>query len=250
MFRASRRAAGFLPVHTASCFSQFPARTKTRPHFPHPGMANRLLALRRKLEKRARTARAARVQQAKRIVLRSVGQTQKRENERTAKRRDFCRVHGALFYRKMCQAGAYARICEPLAAVGVWNALYRHRKNPTAPQKGSLCADTLRIMRNKLKTYREKHPSRYKVHTENTRHAIDRALLYADDSHLDDALRICIPNAWKKMSKILKNTQKPQKPQKSSKCVKNRNGVCPAPQEKRAEALGHHHGSLVRPTEL
>lgn len=210
-------------------------------------MANRLLALRRKLEKRARTARTARVQQAKRIVLRSVEQTQKRENERATKRRVFCRKHGALFYRKMCQAGAYARICEPLAAVGVWNALYRHRKNTAEPQKGSLCADTLLIMRNKLKTYREKHPARYKTHTENTRHAIDRALLYADDSHLDDALRICIPNAWKKLSKILKNTQGHPK---SSKIVKNRPAVCTAPQEKRAEPLGHNHRSLVRPTDL
>ena len=161
-------------------------------------MANRTDALRRRLQLRRDRLRRERELQTKRAATQDAVCARQEVDDRNKRRRRFRRAHGKLLDRKMCQACVFARLCDPLAAVGVWNALSRHRDSPSVPQHGSLCGAALRVIRVKLRGKRTRHPRRYQA-VADARHAVDRALLYNDDSHLEAALNVWIPEPWKRI---------------------------------------------------
>lgn len=121
----------------------------------------------------------------------------KKERIRRKRRQKWCSLYGPGLYRKMWQTCLYSRVHEPLAAVGLWNAIRKHKQNPNQKIKGSLCADSLKEITQRLQKYKQRKPKRYKKHLNNVKYAVDRALLFNDEKELEYVMDVFIPEAWK-----------------------------------------------------
>lgn len=120
-----------------------------------------------------------------------------KEKNRRKRRQQWCGLYGYGLYRKMWQTCLYSRVHEPMAAVGLWTAIRKHKKKPEQKIKGSLCADSLKEINERLQKYKIRKPRRYKKHLNNVKHAVDRALLFDDEKELEYVMDVFIPEAWK-----------------------------------------------------
>jgi hypothetical protein len=157
-------------------------------------MSRTLKRLRGLLERRAASIRNTRRKHVDNALKAAHQKILKRQKNALEKKREWKQNHGSSLYRKIWRTSLFARVLDPLAAVGVWSALENTRQGQKV--RGTICSYPLKKIDEKLRLYKKQKPLKFKRYSFQIRKAVDRYILFKEKDPLEYAMKVFIPPHW------------------------------------------------------